>query len=111
MFASHSRVVLTRTVSKTGCRLVGEPLMTRRISLVAVCCSVASARSRSHDSSLSVTRFSSFLSWLSSVARGLFFFFETPSRAMWVPPDYFLGGLQGLTLRRRLKKMYPGLRA
>ena len=37
--------------SNTGCTSVGEWLMTRRISLVAVCCSSASVRSRLRDSS------------------------------------------------------------
>ena len=72
---------------------VGELEMTRRISLVAVCCSVAWASSRSHDSSCSVTRFSSCLSWLSSVALGVFFLVPTARRAIWAgeftrPDDY-----------------------
>ena len=38
-------------VSKTGCTSVGELLITRRISLVAVCCSSASVSSRLRASS------------------------------------------------------------
>ena len=43
--ASHSRTALATIVSNTGWTSVGELLMTRRISLVAVCCSSASVRS------------------------------------------------------------------
>src|SRR5262245_42390626 len=75
--------------------------MTRRISLVAVCWSKASASLRSRDSSCSVTRLSSFLSWLSSVPRGLFFFFEAPSRAMGILLTPSLADFQRPTLRRR----------
>src|SRR5262249_4213647 len=93
---------------------VGELAITRRISAVVVCCSRLSwsselddSSSRWQDLSCSLTRFSSCLSWLNSVARGLFFFFETPSRAMWVPPDCYFGGLRRLTLIRRLIKCIP----
>ena len=44
--ASQSRAALCAIVSKTGWTSVGELLMTRRISLVAVCCSRVSVRSR-----------------------------------------------------------------
>jgi len=40
--APHSFAAFSTTASSTGCRFVGEPLITRRISLVAVCCSKAS---------------------------------------------------------------------
>src|SRR6516164_4960810 len=40
---SHSRAALSATASKTGWTLLGELLMTLRISEVAVCCSSASA--------------------------------------------------------------------
>ena len=43
---SHSRAALSATVSKTGWMSVGELAITCRISLVAVCCSSASVRSR-----------------------------------------------------------------
>src|SRR5262245_4825266 len=56
--------------------------MTPRISLVAVCCSKASASSRSRNSRRSVTRRNSSLSRLSSVVRERFFFFVTLSRAI-----------------------------
>ena len=42
---AQARGALARSASKTGCRSVGERQMTRRISLVAVCCSSASVRS------------------------------------------------------------------
>ena len=44
--ASQSRVALWTIASKTGCTSVGELLITRKTSLVAVCCSNASVRSR-----------------------------------------------------------------
>ena len=50
-YASQSRAALRTIVSKTGCTSVGERLMTRRISLVAVCCSSVSVRSRLRASS------------------------------------------------------------
>src|SRR5215831_16611961 len=71
--------------------------MTRRTSLVAIC-------SRSRDSSCSATRFNSFLSWLSSVARGLFFFFEAPTLAMWVLLTPNLEDFQRLTVREADQK-------
>ena len=43
---SHSRTALSAIVSKTGWTSVGELLITRRISLVAVCCSSASVSAR-----------------------------------------------------------------
>src|SRR3954452_4296062 len=43
--ASHNRVALSRTVSKTGARSPGEELMTCNTSAVAVCCSSASSSS------------------------------------------------------------------
>ncbi len=43
--APHSLTALSAMMSKTGWRSVGELLMTRRISLVAVCCSSDSLRS------------------------------------------------------------------
>jgi hypothetical protein len=49
--ASHNRVALRAMVSKTGCTSVGELEMTPRISLVAVCCSSVSVRSRLRASS------------------------------------------------------------
>ena len=49
--ASHRRRALPPIVSKTGCASVVEPLMTRRISLVAVCCSRASVSARFRVSS------------------------------------------------------------
>src|SRR5262245_44893082 len=64
----------------------------RRISLVAVC-------SRSRDSSCSVRRCTSFLSWRFSVACGLFFFFETPTLAMWVLLTPNLEDFQTLTVK------------
>src|SRR3989442_8001049 len=42
--ASHSRTAFLTIVSNTGCTSVGELLITRRISLVAVCCSRAHLR-------------------------------------------------------------------
>ena len=42
---SHRRAALSATVSNTGWMSVGELEITRRISLVAVCCSSASVRS------------------------------------------------------------------
>ena len=44
--ASHSRAAFSAIGSKTGWRSVGELAITRRISLVAVCCSSASVSSR-----------------------------------------------------------------
>ena len=44
--ASHSRAAFSATASMTGWRSVGELAITRRISLVAVCCSSASVSSR-----------------------------------------------------------------
>ncbi len=43
--ASHRRLALSATVSSTGWISVGERLITRRISAVAVCCSSDSVRS------------------------------------------------------------------
>ena len=37
--APHSRIARSEMASKTGCRSVGELLMTLRTSAVAVCCS------------------------------------------------------------------------
>ena len=45
-FASHSRAALSATASRTGWISVGELAITLKISLVAVCCSKASVRSR-----------------------------------------------------------------
>ena len=45
MCASHRRVAFSRMASNTGCRFVGELLMTFKISAVAVCCSSASVTS------------------------------------------------------------------
>ena len=42
--ASHNRAAVLATASSTGWMSVGELLMTRRMSAVAVCCSSASAR-------------------------------------------------------------------
>src|SRR5262245_60650781 len=42
----QKRAALAASVSRTGWRFVGEVLMTRRTSAVAVCCSRASVRSR-----------------------------------------------------------------
>ena len=39
-FASHSRAAFAATVSSTDWMSVGELAITRKISLVAVCCSV-----------------------------------------------------------------------
>ena len=50
--AAVSARALVTIVSNTGCTSVGELLMTRRISLVAVCCSSASVRSRLRASQL-----------------------------------------------------------
>src|SRR4029077_17331617 len=72
--------------------------MTPRISLVAVCCSKASASSRSRNSSRSVTRRNSSLSRLSSVVRERFFFFVTLSRAILDIPNPIS------LLRRRVRK-------
>src|SRR5262249_59703088 len=96
-FASHSRAAFSATTSNTDCRSVEELAMTRRTSLVAIC-------SRSRDSSCSATRFNSFLSWLSSVARGLFFFFEAPTLAMWVLLTPNLEYFQRLTVREADQK-------
>src|SRR5262249_16530962 len=71
--------------------------MTRRTSLVAIC-------SRSRDSSCSVSRCTSSLSWLSSVARGLFFFFEAPTLAMRVLLAPNLEDFQRLTVREADQK-------
>ena len=49
--APHSSSAAAAIVSNTGCTSVGDWLMTRRISLVAVCCSSASVRSRLRASS------------------------------------------------------------
>jgi hypothetical protein len=46
MSASQSRVMRSRMTSYTAWSSVGELEITRRISLVAVCCSSASVRSR-----------------------------------------------------------------
>ncbi len=40
--ASHSRAARSAIASSTGCTSVGELEITRRISLIAVCCSSAS---------------------------------------------------------------------
>src|SRR5215813_8859842 len=100
--ASHSLAAFSATTSSTGWISVGELAMTRRISPVAVSRSVASASSRLQDSSSWVRRCTSFLSWLSSFARGLFFFFEAPTLAMRVllTPDLDdLEDFQRLTVR------------
>ena len=62
---SHKRAALSATVSSTGWMSVGELLMTRRISLVAVCCSSASVRSRlaSASSRVRASTFCSRPSW------------------------------------------------
>src|SRR5215469_873421 len=44
--ASHRRSALAAMLSNTGCTSVGERLITRRTSLVAVCCSRASVAER-----------------------------------------------------------------
>jgi hypothetical protein len=51
MRALQRRTALATMVLKTGWTSVGELEMTRRISLVAVCCSSASVRSRFRASS------------------------------------------------------------
>src|SRR5258705_1055099 len=51
-YAPQKRAALLTTVSSTGCRSVGELLIARRISLVAVCCSSESARAFSRASTL-----------------------------------------------------------
>src|SRR4029079_5237341 len=45
-FAPHTRAAVSATLSSTRCRSVGELAITRNSSLVAVCCSRASASSR-----------------------------------------------------------------
>ena len=50
--ASHSRAARSATVMRTGSTSVGELAITRRISLVAVCCSSASARRLSRSRTL-----------------------------------------------------------
>ena len=63
---SHRRPALCTIASRTGWTAVGEPLMTRRISLVAVCCSSDSVRSaflvwsspRSRTFSIAITAWS-----------------------------------------------------
>src|ERR1700730_4153098 len=50
--ASQRRAAFAATASRTGCTSVGERLMVRRISLVAVCCSSESARAFSRASTL-----------------------------------------------------------
>ena len=47
----HTRAAFSAMASRTGCRSVGELAMTRRISLVAVCCSSDSVSSRLRVSS------------------------------------------------------------
>ena len=54
--APQSLTECSAIVSNTACKSVGALLMTPRTSLVAVCCSVAEASSRSRDSSCWVTR-------------------------------------------------------
>ena len=49
--ASHSRNACAAIVSNTGCTSSGDWLITRRMSLVAVCCSSASVRSALRASS------------------------------------------------------------
>ena len=49
--ALHSFIAAAAIVSNTGCTSVGDWLITRRMSLVAVCCSSASVRSRLRASS------------------------------------------------------------
>ncbi len=49
--ASHRLLARSPMMSNTGCTSVGELLMTRRISAVAVCCPSASVRSRLRASS------------------------------------------------------------
>src|SRR5260370_3957992 len=51
-YAPEKGAALLTTVSSTGCRSVGELLIARRISLVAVCCSSESARAFSRASTL-----------------------------------------------------------
>src|SRR5258705_6108094 len=51
-YAPQKRAALLTTVSSTGWRSVGELEITRRISLVAVCCSRESARAFSRASTL-----------------------------------------------------------
>src|SRR5262245_36658369 len=99
-FASQSRAAFSATTSKTDCRSVEELAMTRRTSLVAIC-------SRSRDSSCSATRFNSFLSWLSSVARGFFFFFETPTLAMRVLLTPNLEDFQRLSVKEGDETPWP----
>ena len=55
-------------VSNTGCKSVGELAMTRRISLVAVCCSNASRSSELNDSNSPVFRVSSWNNRVFSMA-------------------------------------------
>jgi len=54
--APHSSRAARAIVSNTGCTSVCDRLMTRRISLVAVCCSSASVRSRLRPCSSSNSR-------------------------------------------------------
>src|SRR5215813_4927478 len=91
------RAAFSATASSTGCRSVAELAIIRRISLVAVC-------SRSRDSICLVRRCTSSLSWLSSVARGLFFFFEAPTLAMRVLLAPNLEDFQRLTVREADQK-------
>src|SRR5215813_14010116 len=111
LLASHNLAAFSTTTSSTGWRSVGELAMTRRISLVAICCSRASrsceldeSRSCSQDSRCSATRFNSFLSWLSSVARGLFLFFDAPTLAIRVLLAPNLEDFQRLTVREADQK-------
>src|SRR5206468_2451380 len=57
---SHTLAAFLATASSTGPSSVGELEITRRISLVAVCCSIASARRFSRSRTLEASFFRNF---------------------------------------------------
>ena len=78
MCASTIGAAFTATVSSTGCMSVGELAITPKISLVAVCCSNASVRSRLRSSnSLNNRTFSmAMTAWSAKILRSAICFSE-----------------------------------
>ena len=73
MFPPHSTIARSAIASKTGCTSVGELLITRRISAVAVCCSSASLVSLNRRTfSIAITAWSAkvFSSAISAAVNG-----------------------------------------
>src|SRR4030095_13414943 len=109
-FASHSRAALSAIASSIGWRSVGELPITRRISLVAVCCSRACcnslevAFSRSKDA-VSCWRSSAYVGrWVTADA-----FTRLRGFALWVLELFLVAIIEQRQLLSAGKLAYPTL--